>query len=115
MFKFNAELVEAGRVTLIRCAGSLVRSDAAYALRDLVTSQSNAHTVVLDLGELEAVEGCGLGMLVFLHHWALDHGQQIKLLNLGLALRRRLEEEMQPVRFDVFPASGTSVVLKATA
>jgi anti-anti-sigma factor len=113
---FNAQVVEAGGVTLIRCEGRLVRTVAAYALKNLVAAQCAARTVVLDLGEVEAVEGCGLGMLVFLHHWALDHGQQIKLLNLRPALRRRLEEEMQPIpNFDALPVPSTSVVLKASA
>ena len=113
---FNAQLVQAGSVTLIRCEGRLVRTVAAYALKNLVVAQGAAHTVVLDLGDVEALEGCGLGMLVFLHHWALDHGQQIKLLRLRPALWRRLEEEMEPIpRFDALPVPSTSVVLKASA
>lgn len=35
---FNAQVVEAGGVTLIRCEGRLVRTVAAYALKNLVST-----------------------------------------------------------------------------
>ena len=51
-----------------------MQSEAAFKLRDAVTSQSDVRTVVLELTEVHAIEGGGLGMLIYLQQWARDHG-----------------------------------------
>jgi len=43
------------------CEGRIVHSDAAYTLRNAVTLQTDARAVVLDLSEVEALEGGGPG------------------------------------------------------
>ncbi len=80
-----------GDVAVICCAGRLVRSDAAYQLRDHVVAEADARALVLDLSELDAVESGGLGMLVFLQGWTRDQGIQLKLFNPSGAVRDRLE------------------------
>ena len=55
-----------GDMAVVECEGRLVRSDAAFKLRDAVTSQAGASMVVLDLTEVNAMGGGGIGMLVFL-------------------------------------------------
>ena len=52
-------------LSVIECDGRIVRSDAAFALRDSITSQVDARVIVLDLSEVNALEGGGLGMLMF--------------------------------------------------
>jgi len=59
---------------LLSAKAESCQSDAAFKLRDAVTSQSEARTVVLELTEVHALEGGGLGMLIFLQRWARDHG-----------------------------------------
>jgi hypothetical protein len=61
MLKLNVENV--GNL-VIECEGRSVRSESAFKLRDVVTSQGDAHTVVIELSEVRAIEGGGLGMLV---------------------------------------------------
>jgi hypothetical protein len=51
-------------MTVIECEGRMPRSEAAFRLRDAVISQTDAEIVVLDLSELYALEGGGLGILV---------------------------------------------------
>lgn len=70
-----------GDLTIIACQGRLVRSEAAFALRNVVMSQMDSHFVVLDFSRLEALEGGGLGMLMFLQRWAYDHNIRLKLFN----------------------------------
>src|SRR5215813_1927039 len=48
-----------GEMAIIECAGRFVRSEAALKLRDAVTSQTDAHVVILDLTEMHALGGCG--------------------------------------------------------
>jgi anti-anti-sigma regulatory factor len=70
-----------GEMAIIECAGRFVRSEAALKLRDAVTSQTDAHEVILDLTEMHALGGGGLGMLVRLQRWAQDHDIRFKLFN----------------------------------
>jgi len=68
-----------GEMAVIECKGRIVRSDAALKLRAAVTSQRKSRIIVLDLTEVSAVEGGGLGMLWFLQRWAIDHDILLKL------------------------------------
>jgi anti-anti-sigma regulatory factor len=79
-----------GRLAVVECGGSVVRSEAAFKLREAVTSLRNARIIVLDLSEVRAIEGGGLGMLLFLQRWASEHGIQFKLFNPTGSVRDRL-------------------------
>ena len=55
-----------GDMAVVECEDRVVRSEAAFKLREAVTSQRNARIIVLDLSEVRAIESSGLGMLGFL-------------------------------------------------
>ncbi|HKS74358.1 MAG TPA: STAS domain-containing protein [Terriglobales bacterium] len=80
-----------GDVVVLQCRGRIVRGDATYTLRDAVTSQLNARIIVLDLSQVEALDGSGLGMMVFLHRWTTDNGVQLQLANPSPLVREVLE------------------------
>lgn len=80
-----------GDMTIVECDDRVVKSDAALRLRDAVTSQLDARVIVVDLSEVRAIEGGGLGMLAFLGRWARDHNIQFKLFNPMRSVRDRLE------------------------
>lgn len=90
-----------GEIAVIECEGRIVRSEAAFRLREAVTSQRNARIIVLDLSEVFALEGGGLGMLVFLQRWAYDHDIRLKLLNPLQSVRDRLVHAKSMPRFDI--------------
>jgi len=79
-----------GDLAVVECEGRIVRSEAAYKLRDAVISQRNARTILLDLSEVSVIEGGGLGMLSFLQRWAYDHDIRLKLFNPTKSVRDRL-------------------------
>jgi anti-anti-sigma regulatory factor len=89
-----------GDTAVIACDGRIVRSEAAFRLRDTVMEQVNAHTIVLDLTEVYAVEGGGLGMLSILQKWAQDHHIQLKLFNPTYSVQNRLEH-YDVIQFDI--------------
>jgi len=99
MLKIHEETV--GDMAMLECEGRLVRSDAAFKLREAVTAHKDARVVVLDLTEVHALEGGGLGMLVFLQRWAHDHDIQLKLFNPSLSTRHRLEHASSMYDFDI--------------
>ena len=88
---FDLKVVKIGQVAVVRCEGRIVRSDAAFQLRDAVTQQRDARVVLLDLSAVETLEGGGLGMLLFLQMWARDQDIQFKVLDPPQSVRRSLE------------------------
>jgi len=87
---------------------------AAFKLRDAVTSQREARTVVLELTEVHAIEGGGLGMLIYLQRWVRDHGIGLKLLNPSKSVRERLTLVNSLAEFDI-PTLEEMVALLACA
>lgn len=90
-----------GLMAVIECEGRIVRSEAAFKLRDAVHSQRDARIIVLDLSEVTAIEAGGLGMLVFLQRWAQDHDIRLKLFNPRRSVRDRLEQVSSMREFDI--------------
>jgi len=90
-----------GEMAVIECEGRIVRSEAAFKLREAVTSQRDARIIVLDLSEVFAIEGGGLGMLVFLQRWAYDHDIRLKLFNPRQSVQDRLEHAKPMREFDI--------------
>jgi anti-anti-sigma regulatory factor len=90
-----------GDLAVVTCKGRIVRSEAAFKLRQAVMSQQDAQIVVLDLTEVQAIEGGGLGMLWFLQRWTQDRGIQLKLFNPTGSVKNRLEHERSMPRFDI--------------
>ena len=99
MFKLNIDNI--GDLAIVECEGRIVQSEAAFKLRDAVKSQSYARTVVLELTEVQAIEGGGLGMLIYLQRWARDHGIGLKLFNPSKSVRERLKMVSPLAKFDV--------------
>jgi anti-anti-sigma regulatory factor len=106
MLKVSIENI--GDVAVIHCEGRVVQSAAAYRLRDAVTHQRNARVVLLDLSDVQAVEGGGLGMLVFLQRWTSEHGIQFKVFDPPAFVRQRLEQVRSASELEI---AGTSEVL----
>jgi len=99
MLKLSVENI--GDLAIVECEGRLVRSESAFKLRDAVTSQRDARTVVIELSEVRAIEGGALGMLVFLQRWARNHDIQLKLFNPSESVRERLKLVSPLAKFDI--------------
>lgn len=89
-----------GDLGIVECSGRIVRSEAAFKLRRAVIALDDARVIVLDLSEVTAIAGGGLGMLVFLQQWAADHGIQLKLFNPRKSVFDTLQSPISK-RFDI--------------
>lgn len=89
-----------GDMAIVECEGRVVRSDAAFRLRNAVTSLRDVRIIVVDLSEVRAIEGGGPGMLTFLGRWAQDHDIQFKLFNPTKSVHDRLEAAKSMPAFD---------------
>jgi len=103
-----------GEMAVIECEGRIVRSEAALELRKAVTLQSDARIIVLDLSEVTAIEGGGLGMLVFLQRWTHDHDIRLKLFNPRQSVRDRLEHVSSMREFDIATLDEMMALLAGT-
>lgn len=92
-----------GELGIVECIGRIVRSEAAFSLRRAVTSLEDARIIVLDLSEVSALEGGGIGMLIFLERWAHDRQIQFKLFNPRKSVRARLELVRAIRAFEIVP------------
>lgn len=99
MLKVKTENI--GDVAIVGCEGRIVRSDAALELRQAVTKQTGARTVVVELSAVAAIEGDGVGMLVFLQRWAQDHGIQFKVFSPSRSVRDRLKKASSMSESDI--------------
>jgi anti-anti-sigma factor len=77
----TVDVEKADDVAVVHCGGRLVRGAEVSTLRNAVVSEKAARIVVLDLSQLEFMDGGGLNALVSLHHWTRNRGIQLKLVN----------------------------------
>jgi anti-anti-sigma factor len=87
----NVTIDHIGELAVVECEGRIVQREAAVKLRKAVTSQTDARIVVLELSEVDAIEGGGLGMLVFVRRWARDHNIRFLLFNPSKSVRNGLK------------------------
>lgn len=109
---FSVDVDRSEDVVVLQCRGRLVRGEATYTLRDAVTSPRNARVIVLDLSEVEMLDGSGLGMLVFVHRWTRDNGVQLKLVNPAALVREMLERTRLTRVFDVSSVDEALTILR---
>ena len=104
----DLRIEEIGELAVIECQGRIVNSETAFKLREAVLSLRDVRTILLDLSEVSAIEGGGLGMLLFLKRWACDHDIQLKAFNPILCVRNRLDSAAE---FDIASARETMALL----
>ncbi len=100
-------------VVVLQCRGRMVRGDATNILRDAVTSQRNPRIIVLDLSDLQALDGSGLGTLVSLYCWTTDNGVQLKLVNPSHMVREMLERTRLAGIFDLSTMDEALMILRS--
>jgi anti-anti-sigma factor len=91
-----------GGVAVLRCAGRIVGGRESEILRVAVVSQSNARTVVLDLSEVETLDGRGIGILISLQGWAHANGKKLRLTNPSQPLLELLRLTNLDSVFEIF-------------
>ncbi len=95
----NVTIVNMGELAVIGCAGRIDQKESAYKLREAVTSQTDARIVVLELSEVRAIGGGGLGMLMFLQRWAREHNIRFLLFHPSKSIQSRLKRERTIAEF----------------
>jgi anti-anti-sigma regulatory factor len=95
----NVTVASIGELAIFGCEGRIVEKESASKLCDAVTSQTDARIVVLELSEVRAIGGGGLGMLAFLQRWARDHNIRFLLFHPSRSVRNRLKRARSIAEF----------------
>jgi len=95
----NVTVANIGDLAIVGCAGRIVQRESAYKLREVVTSQTDARIVVLELSEVRASGGGGLGMLVFLQRWAREHNIRFLLFHPSKSVQNKLKRDRSIAEF----------------
>jgi len=90
-----------GELSVVECKGRIVCEDAVFRLRDIVQDQAAARVIVLDLSEVEAISGGGVGMLAVLDGWARDREIQFKLFSPSAAVVEGLVNNRALLDFEI--------------
>jgi len=99
MVAINAEKLN--NLAVVECKGRIVKSDSVFKLRDFVQAQAPVQTIALDLSEVEAIGGGGLGMLAFLDRWARERGIGLKLFCPSRAVLQGLTHNRSILNFQI--------------
>jgi len=95
----NVTVANIGELAILGCEGRIVEREAAYKLHEAVTAQTDARIVVLELSEVRAIGGSGLGMLVFLQEWAREHNIRFLLFHPSTAVQSKLKRVRSVAEF----------------
>src|ERR1700722_5727556 len=95
----NVSVAGIGELAVLGCGGRIVERESAHKLRDAVTAQAEARIVVLELSEVRAIGGGGLGMLVFLQQWAREHNIRFLLFHPSTAVQSKLKRVRSVAEF----------------
>jgi anti-anti-sigma regulatory factor len=88
-------------LAVVACKGRIVRDDTVFKLRYVVQAQTTARTIALDLSEVEAIGGGGLGMLAFLERWAREKDIRLKLYCPSPAVVQGLAQNRSLGNFEI--------------
>jgi anti-anti-sigma regulatory factor len=88
-------------LAVVECKGRIVRDDAVFKLRYVVQAQANARIIALDLSEVKAIGGGGLGMLAFLERWARENDIHLKLYCPSPAVLQGLAQNRSLTNFEI--------------
>ena len=88
----NVTVANIGELAVVGCEGRIIQSEA-------VTSQTDAQIIVLELSEVRAIGGGGLGMLAFLQRWAREHNIRFLLFHPSKAVESQLKDARSIAEF----------------
>ena len=109
MLTINTDKI--GDMVVIECEGRIGNADSATRLRDAVMAQEDVSVLVIDLSEVDSIEGAGLAVLGFLQRWARKNGYRIKLFNPSRLVRNLLNHTGSSIQFEIASLEETMALL----
>ena len=102
-------------VAVLLCSGRLVRGHDLDLLRECLTHLEHVRMIVLDLAAVEMIDAGALGMLVFLHHWGMENGIRLKIVNPSHLVREMFVRTRLNCVFDIATLEDVLEILAPTS
>jgi anti-sigma B factor antagonist len=91
-----------GNVAVVCLQGRIVNGETS-CLREVVNSQLNDSSVVLDLARVSTIDASGLGLMLALRRQAEAKGVGLKLMNVSTFVKQVFEITRLDTVFEVIP------------
>jgi anti-sigma B factor antagonist len=98
-----------GDAAILSLQGRLITGETR-TLREAVRAQSNANTIVLDLGRVTAIDAYGLGLMLELRRLSETKGVRFKLMNVSNFTSRVFEVTRLDSVFEIIPRVEAAVM-----
>jgi anti-sigma B factor antagonist len=85
-----------GETLILHCAGRIVAGEEVASLKAAVLCHQESRVLVLDLANVEMLDGAGMGLVAFLAGWTRVVGTGLKILNPS----RRVQELLELTNLD---------------
>src|SRR4051794_24255527 len=99
----NVRVEHIGELAVIDCEGRILQSKSATKLCEVVTSQTDARIVVLELSALPAMRGGGSGTFVTLQRGSTEHHIRFPPVNPSKSVRNRINQPRAVSEFYIPP------------
>ncbi|MGA7046039.1 MAG: STAS domain-containing protein [Candidatus Sulfotelmatobacter sp.] len=97
-------------ILVVDCSGRIVFGEESSLLRETVKKAvSESNRIVLNLGEVNYIDSCGLGTMVALRTSAQNPGGTIKLTNLTKRVGDLLQVTKLLTVFDVYSSEAEAI------
>ena len=109
--KLSLEIRKTGEgAIIVSCAGRIVYRNEAAALSQVVSRlMRDARNLVLDLSEVETIDGAGLGELVSLYNSAVSRRCSLKLAALSHHVGSLFELTKLALVFEIYPTIALAI------
>jgi anti-anti-sigma factor len=107
----NVTVANMGELAVVGCEGRIIQSESANKLRQAVTSQTDARIIVVELSEVRAMGGRGLGMLAFLQRWTREHNIRFLLFHPSKAVESQLKRARSIAEFYIASPEEMKAIL----
>jgi anti-anti-sigma factor len=100
-------------VAVVGCSGRLVRGAALDEFRRRLERLEHLRVLVLDLSGVQQLDAGGLGVLLLLRRWALQHKVQLKLVDPSPFVRRVLDATHLTSVFEISSLEEALCILRS--
>jgi anti-anti-sigma factor len=80
-----------GETSVFHCIGRIVAGEEVASLKRAMLCHQDNKTIVLDLSQVSALDGSGMGLLAFFAGWTRVVGMTLKVMSPTPHVRRLLE------------------------
>jgi anti-anti-sigma factor len=87
----NIKIQNFAEALLLRCSGRIVAGEEVGSLKRAVLCHQDSKLIILDLEQVQILDGAGIGFLAFLAGWTRVVGTRARIMNPSRHVQELLE------------------------